>query len=169
LAVAAIVIVTGAGPQSKVMIPPAATALTTAAEVQLAFVPAPTTRVGCEVSTGPASAGTPGMVRGGAGTLAVVRRGAAGIGLAAGSLGIVRIGAALVALVGATVVAGSAAFRAAGCWRADPHELSTPAATSVPTSAATVVAHAEPYRRPRARLVGCGWRAASRWFGTGRC
>ncbi|GIJ29981.1 hypothetical protein Vqi01_51430 [Micromonospora qiuiae] len=50
--------VTGSGPQSKVMIPPAATARTTAAEVQLAGVPVPTVRVGFEVSTAPATAGT---------------------------------------------------------------------------------------------------------------
>jgi hypothetical protein len=40
------------------MIPPARTAATTAAEVQLAAVPFPTTRVGCDVSTGPAPTGT---------------------------------------------------------------------------------------------------------------
>nr|WP_238434858.1 MULTISPECIES: hypothetical protein [unclassified Frankia] len=58
LAVAVIVMVTGFGPQLKVMTPPAATAATTAAEVQLAGVPLPTTRVGCEVSTVAAVAGT---------------------------------------------------------------------------------------------------------------
>ena len=57
LAVAAIVMVTGAGPHANRMIPPLATALTTAADVQLAAVPSPITRVGCVVSTGPASAG----------------------------------------------------------------------------------------------------------------
>jgi hypothetical protein len=57
-AVAAIVIVTGAAPQSNVMIPPLATALTTAAEVQLAGVPVPTVRVGWLVSTARAAAGT---------------------------------------------------------------------------------------------------------------
>jgi MFS family permease len=50
--------VTGAGPQSKVMIPPLATALTTAFDVQLAAVPWPTTLVGCEVSTARAAGGT---------------------------------------------------------------------------------------------------------------
>ena len=40
------------------MIPPLATAATTAAEVQLAAVPLPTTRVGWDVSTARASAGT---------------------------------------------------------------------------------------------------------------
>jgi hypothetical protein len=52
------VMVTGAGPQSKVIFPPAATAATTAAEVQLAGVPLPTTRSGRRVSTARASAGT---------------------------------------------------------------------------------------------------------------
>jgi hypothetical protein len=52
LAVAVIVVVTGSGPQSNVMIPPAATAATTASDVQLAGVPEPTTRSGRDVSTG---------------------------------------------------------------------------------------------------------------------
>jgi hypothetical protein len=52
------VMVTGAGPQSKVISPPAATAATTAADVQLAGVPLPTTRSGLRVSTARASAGT---------------------------------------------------------------------------------------------------------------
>lgn len=57
-AVACIVMVTGSGPQENVMTPPAATAATTAAEVQLAGVPFPITRVGAEVSTARASSGT---------------------------------------------------------------------------------------------------------------
>jgi hypothetical protein len=40
------------------MIPPARTAATTAADVQLAAVPRPTTWLGCDVSTGRAEAGT---------------------------------------------------------------------------------------------------------------
>jgi hypothetical protein len=43
LAVPVIVIVTGLGPQLKVMMPPLATALTTAADVQLAGLPVPMT------------------------------------------------------------------------------------------------------------------------------
>src|SRR3954454_8358790 len=58
LAVAVMVIVTGAGPQSNVMIPPAATALTTAAEVRLDGVPWPITWSALLVSTPRASAGT---------------------------------------------------------------------------------------------------------------
>jgi hypothetical protein len=57
-AVRVMVITTGSGPQENVMIPPAATAATTASEVQLAGVPSPTLRVGRLVSTGCACAGT---------------------------------------------------------------------------------------------------------------
>src|SRR3954454_14309573 len=57
-AVAVMVIVTGLLPQLKRIVPPLATAETTAAEVQLAAVPRPTTRFGWEVSTARASAGT---------------------------------------------------------------------------------------------------------------
>ena len=58
LAVAAILMVTGLGPQLNVMTPPLATALTTACEVQLAGVPVPTTWSGDDVSAAPAPAGT---------------------------------------------------------------------------------------------------------------
>jgi hypothetical protein len=58
LAVAAIVITTGAEPHEKVITPPLATAATTAAEVQLPALPLPTTVVGCEVSTACPAAGT---------------------------------------------------------------------------------------------------------------
>ncbi|MHA6758511.1 hypothetical protein [Streptacidiphilus sp. PAMC 29251] len=58
LAVASIVITTGSGPQEKVITPPAATAATTAAEVQLPGVPWPTVRVGCVLSTACAAVGT---------------------------------------------------------------------------------------------------------------
>src|SRR5262245_48162192 len=58
LAVACIAIVTGSGPQLNRMMPPAATAATTAADVQLAAEPVPMTRVGREVSTARASGGT---------------------------------------------------------------------------------------------------------------
>src|SRR6266567_6922060 len=57
-AVAVIRMVTGAGPQENAMIPPLATALTTAFDVQLAAVPVPTTLVGCEVLTARAARGT---------------------------------------------------------------------------------------------------------------
>jgi hypothetical protein len=51
------VIVTGAEPQLNVMIPPAATALTSADDVQLDGVPVPITWFGWLVSTGRAAAG----------------------------------------------------------------------------------------------------------------
>src|ERR1044072_8917934 len=57
LAVAVMRMVTGAGPQSKVITPPAATADTTAADVQPAAVPLPMTLVGLLVSSAFASAG----------------------------------------------------------------------------------------------------------------
>src|SRR3954463_12486737 len=57
-AVAALVRGTGAGPQENLMMPPAATADTTALDVQLPGVPLPITRVGWEVSTARAAAGT---------------------------------------------------------------------------------------------------------------
>ena len=57
-AVSVITMVTGSGPQLNVMIPPSATASTTACDVQLAGVPVPITRSGCEVSTGRASSGS---------------------------------------------------------------------------------------------------------------
>ena len=58
LAVAFIVMVTGFGPQLNVITPPLATALTTAAEVQLEGVPLPMTRSGWLVFTARAARGT---------------------------------------------------------------------------------------------------------------
>src|ERR1700679_1303258 len=58
LAVAVIVIVTGLGPQLKVMIPPSATACTTAADVQPAGEPSPSPGSGSLVSTARPAAGT---------------------------------------------------------------------------------------------------------------
>src|SRR4029450_254871 len=74
-AVAAILIVTGCGPQSNVMTPPLATALTTAAEVQLAGLPLPTTWSGDEASAAPAPGGMAAPPEGlpGAGCAAVTR------------------------------------------------------------------------------------------------
>ncbi len=57
-AVAVILIVTGFGPQLKVMTPPSQTALTTAFDVQLAGVPCPMTWFGCAVLTARAAGGT---------------------------------------------------------------------------------------------------------------
>jgi len=75
LAVALILIVTAAGPHEKRMIPPARTAATTAAEVQLAAAPSPTTRFGCDVSTGRPAAGTGSAGTGSACTPGADRRG----------------------------------------------------------------------------------------------
>src|ERR1700733_238495 len=58
LAVLVITIVTGLGPQLKVMMPPAATARTTAADVQLAGRPFPITWLGCPVPTARPAGGT---------------------------------------------------------------------------------------------------------------
>src|SRR5438552_1362799 len=57
-AVASMVIVTGRGPQEKVITPPAATAATTACEVQPAGVPSPMTWSGWLVLTGCPAGGT---------------------------------------------------------------------------------------------------------------
>ena len=57
-AVSSRVMTIGLGPQSNVMTPPLATAATTAADVQLAGVPSPTTVVGWEVSSAWAAVGT---------------------------------------------------------------------------------------------------------------
>src|SRR5690606_17485846 len=51
-------IVTGSGPQSKVITPPSATASMNASAVQLTGLPSPTTRSGDELSAAAASAGT---------------------------------------------------------------------------------------------------------------
>jgi hypothetical protein len=93
-AVAVMAIVTGAGPHEKVITPPAATAATTAAEVQLAAVPAPTTVVGCEVSTGRPSAGIAAWPFG------LPADGSAACGGAAGGF-VVVVGAVVVVVVGA--------------------------------------------------------------------
>jgi hypothetical protein len=58
LAVAFIRMVTGSGPQENRITPPRRTAEITAADVQLAAVPLPITRVAWELFTGPAAAGT---------------------------------------------------------------------------------------------------------------
>ncbi|MFL6144163.1 MAG: hypothetical protein ACJ72N_20145 [Labedaea sp.] len=93
-AVAASEIVTGSGPHEKVITPPAATAATTAAEVQLAALPSPITLVGRAVSTAAASAGTTARPAG-------LPIGATGAGCLAGWLDV----------AGAEVGAGDAAGR----------------------------------------------------------
>jgi hypothetical protein len=61
LAVVSMVMVTGLGPQANVITPPAATASTTAADVQLAAVPVPITWSGWAMLTGWPAAGTGAM------------------------------------------------------------------------------------------------------------
>src|SRR4029450_13639853 len=93
LAVGVMAMVTGAGAQLNVMMPPAATALTTAAEVHPAGVPDPMTWSGWLVSTARASAGTAAWPFGlpGRGSVATLL----GFGVAFG------VGAALAAMDGA--------------------------------------------------------------------
>src|ERR1700742_313535 len=61
LAVAVMAMVTGLGPQENVITPPAATASTTAWDVQLAGVPSPITWSGWAMLTGWPAAGTAAM------------------------------------------------------------------------------------------------------------
>jgi hypothetical protein len=99
-AVAAIGMVTGAAPHRKVITPPAATAATTAADVQLAAVPVPITRSGREVSTARGSAGM-----GAPGAVTVVASGfGVGVRLAATTLPADGIGGAGRPVAGAAVV-----------------------------------------------------------------
>src|SRR5450756_477315 len=127
LAVAVMVMVPGAAPQSKVMIPPPATASTTAWEVQLSALPSPITRVGWEVSTAWASAGTSAVpaglpdVIGGGGASKV--RGAAGT--AGGNVRVATTSAG-------TVTAGRAATSSA-----PPQPAAAASATAAATSAVT--------------------------------
>jgi hypothetical protein len=131
-AVAVIVIVTGAGPQLNVMTPPRATASTTARDVQLAGVPVPTTRVGREVSTARASAGTAAPPLGFPAGLTGVPVVGGGFGFAAGVVGAAVVAAAL---VGADVAAvadseGPTAAGAGSSPQADRATINTTAATA---------------------------------------
>ena len=126
-AVAFIVIVIGSGPQLNVMMPPAATAATTASEVQLAALPLPMTRVGFEVSTARASAGTAalpfGLPAGGPATAGGLLLAGAD-GEAAGD-----DGAALAAWVAATLSPAGSTVR-----RAEPRSPAQPASAAPPVS-----------------------------------
>jgi hypothetical protein len=132
-AVAVIVIVTGSGPQSNVMIPPAATAATTAFDVQLAGVPDPITRVGREVSTARASAGTLAPPEG----LPAAVRGRGGRMIADGAAPIPCRAAGPAVAVGPPAVAAGAAVRPAGPG-VDPHPASTADRTAARTHAREV-------------------------------
>ena len=112
-----ITIVTGLGPQLKVMMPPAATSRTTAADVQLAGVPFPITWLGCVVSTARPAGGTwkcpPGLPKSGAADADMVRP--------------------------AAVVACAARADAAGV--APCPTLTAPTSTTAPTSIANGIPH----------------------------
>jgi hypothetical protein len=147
LAVAVSVMVTGFGPQLKVMIPPAATASTTAADVQPAGEPSPMTRSGWDVSTARASAGTPapppGLPAGSdglAGRLVCTARLRSGGKVGGGSVG---GGGAVVgnSAAGALVLVGPAAPRLSSC--DDPQ--ATTASVATPTRIA---------RAPQRRCMG---------------
>jgi hypothetical protein len=113
LAVAFIVIVTGAGPQSNVMMPPAATARTTASEVHVSGRPVPMTRVGREVSAARASAG-----------MAALPFGFPGLGSPAGGVvGGELVGGGVAVPVGDADAESGPASGTAG--PADPHPAST--------------------------------------------
>src|SRR5262245_10899823 len=143
LAVAVSVMVIGFGPQSKVMIPPAATAATTAPEVQLAGLPSPMTRSGCDVSTARASAGTPApppglpaATEGLAGRSECTARLRSGGKVDAGSLGVRAVVGSSVAT--ALVLVGPAAPRLSSC--------DDPQATTASVAATSRIARA-PQRR----------------------
>ncbi|GIG88413.1 hypothetical protein Pen02_33490 [Plantactinospora endophytica] len=93
------------------MIPPLATAATTAAEVQLAGVPLPTTRVGLAVSTARASAGT--LAR----PFGLPGRGSAGTGLVEADG--LAVGDGLAGAVGDPLAAPLASAAGAHCGPAD--------------------------------------------------
>jgi hypothetical protein len=101
------VIVTGFGPQLKVMMPPLATARTTAAEVQLAGDPLPMTWFGCLVLTARPAAGTVALPDG-----LPYRAGAGADGLGDGTGAIVAVGVGAVAPVAAGCGAASASVEA---------------------------------------------------------
>jgi hypothetical protein len=132
--VASMVMVTGRGPQEKVITPPAATAATTAFDVQLAAVPSPMTRVGWEVSTGRPAGGTYAWPAGLPAAGSRTGRGD-GLGLGAGELA---------GPAPADRALGDTAEVAAGGWRAPPH-----AASVAPDANAIISAPIPPSSRTR--------------------
>jgi hypothetical protein len=121
-AVAVIVMVTGFGPQLNVITPPLATALTTAAEVQLAGVPLPMTWFGWLVFTARPAGGTnawpcglpaAGRLRGAAAWVACVAVGLGFGGTVFAVLPAVELDAVSAALCGAGAVAQAVSARPA--------------------------------------------------------
>jgi hypothetical protein len=154
------VIVTGRGPQEKVITPPAATAATTACEVQLAGVPSPMTWSGWLVLTGRPAGGTyawpAGLPPAGSRTGDGDGDGDGdGLGLGAGELDIpARATAELAAPATAAPTPGDAALVAPG--DAPPHAASVTADANAMTSA---VAPPLSRTRPHARSsTGTSWR-----------
>jgi hypothetical protein len=154
--VACIVIVTGRGPQEKVITPPAATAATTACEVQLAGVPSPMTWSGWLVLTGRPAGGTYAWPAGlpAAGSRTGGGDGV-GVGLGAGELDIpARATAELAAPATAAPTPGDAALVALGA--APPHAASaTPDANAMTSAVAPPLSRTRPHARS---LTGPSWR-----------
>jgi hypothetical protein len=144
------VIVTGRGPQEKVITPPAATAATTACEVQLAGVPSPMTWSGWLVLTGCPAGGTSAWPAGlpAAGSRTGDGDGL-GLGLGAGELDIPACATAeLAAPAAAAPAPGDAPLVAPG--DAPPHAASVTADANAMTSA---VAPPLSRTRPHARSI----------------
>jgi hypothetical protein len=147
------VIVTGRGPQEKVITPPAATAATTACEVQLAGVPSPMTWSGWLVLTGCPAGGTSAWPAGlpAAGS----RTGdgdALGLGLGAGELDLAARAIAELAAPATTAPAPGDAPVAPG--DAPPHPASmTPDANAMTSAVIPPLNHT----RPHARSSGRTW------------
>jgi hypothetical protein len=166
VAVAVIVIVTGAGPQLNVMTPPAATAAVTAAGVQLAGVPSPITWSGWLVSTAWPAAGTvappPGLPAAGGALPWLVAGGfdAVALGEAEGGAG----GAVLAARTTAEATAtGAPAANSVGAapgtaLEEAPGTAPWEAPGTVPAHAVTAVTAARPPSPARPRQSGPGWR-----------
>ncbi|GAB2976885.1 hypothetical protein GCM10027184_28780 [Saccharothrix stipae] len=142
------VMVTGAGPQSKVITPPAATAATTACDVQLAGVPLPITRVGRVVSTAAASGGTgappPGLPAGGGVNRVVVDVGAA-----------VVVGTAVVVVMAVVPVVPVASGGAAA--GGDEHAASSTRTPKTPRDMRATLARAHHPPARRLDFTRCEW------------
>jgi hypothetical protein len=140
--VASIVIVTGRGPQEKVITPPAATAATTACEVQLAGVPSPMTWSGWLVLTGRPAGGTYAWPAGlpAAGSRTGDGDGL-GLGLGAGELDIP-------ARATAELAAPATAAPAPGTLGDAPHAASvTPEANAMTSAVAPPLSRTRPHAR----------------------
>jgi hypothetical protein len=152
------VIVTGRGPQEKVITPPAATAATTACEVQLAEVPSPMTWSGWLVLTGCPAGGTSAWP---AGLPAAGSRTGDGdalglglrLGLGAGELDLAARATAELAAPATTAPAPGDAPVAPG--DAPPHPASvTPDANAMTSAVTPPLNHTRPHARSSGRTGG---------------